>query len=104
MQPHACLGLYKVFTEWESLGINLEHLFTNVKTVHQPQEEKPIPIPTHITTAGPIEPIERIDRKRWNDKRKEGPKVPGKMPADPTSRHPVQLLNELHPGLDFFFS
>merc|ERR1712226_147969 len=44
----ACLGLYKVFTEWESEGIALEHLFTNVKTVHQTEEEKPNAIPTII--------------------------------------------------------
>jgi len=35
--------------------------------------------------------------------KKDGPKVAGRMPANPTSRHPVQLLNELHPGLDFSF-
>merc|ERR1719481_1009111 len=40
---------------------------------------------------------------RRRERRREGPKVAGKMPANPTSRHPVQLLNELHPGLDFVF-
>merc|ERR1712179_694224 len=99
----ACLGLYKVFTEWESEGVALEHLFTNVKTVHQPEEEKPNAIPTIITTLGPPEPQVTRERKQRSEKKKEGPKVAGKMPADPTSRHPVQLLNELHPGLDFVF-
>jgi len=102
----ACLGLYKVFTEWESQGVALEHLFTNaMKPVHRPEEEKPNAIPTIITTLGPPEPqITSRDRKQRSEKKKnDGPKVAGKMPADPTSRHPVQLLNELHPGLDFKF-
>merc|ERR1712080_543303 len=100
----ACLGLYKVFTEWESQGVALEHLFTTVmKPVHHQEEEKPNAIPTIITTLGPPEPQVTRDRKQRSGKKKDGPKVAGKMPADPTSRHPVQLLNELHPGLDFRF-
>ena len=73
------------------------------------------------------EPVKRDRRERKKEKmKKEGPKVAGRMPTNPTSRHPVQvlylllpwhqslpprsffilylqLLNELHPGMDFVF-
>jgi len=110
----ACLGLFKVFMQWEAQGASLDHLVGGAKLNPGPPpaapESAPMKIETIITTTNmgvpkPLihpEPLIR-DPKRERRQKKDGPKVAGRMPSNPTSRHPVQLLNELHPGLDFSF-
>ena len=82
----ACLGLFKVFMQWESQGASLDHLVGGVKVNPGPPppapESAPMKIETIITTTNmavpkPLiqpEPLMR-DPKRDRRPKKDGPKV-----------------------------
>ena len=82
----ACLGLFKVFMQWEAQGASLDHLVGGAKLNPGPPppapESAPMKIETIITTTNmaipkPLihpEPLIR-DPKRERRQKKDGPKV-----------------------------
>jgi len=74
----ASLGLFKLFNDWQSQGYILPQQFMAT----------PIPVPNNP----------KIDTSSQQNSFVHNP---SKMPEDPTSKHPVMLLNELYPGAPF---
>jgi len=80
----ASLGLFKLFNDWQSQGYTVPHQFMATPT--------PIAKTSTATTA-----IQNTPDQTNNSFIQQ----PAKMPADPTSKHPVMLLNELYPGVTY---
>jgi len=74
----ASLGLFKLFNDWQSQGYILPQQF--------------------MATPNPVPNIAKADP---NNQQENFVHNPSKMPEDPTSKHPVMLLNELYPGTPF---
>lgn len=75
----ASFALYKLFTEWQNQGTNVPlPVLKQLPSI--PQVGAPQPIPA--VGAGAPSPMKKI-------------------PDNPTERHPVMLLNQLKPGIQF---
>jgi len=82
----ASLGLFKLFNDWQSQGYSLPQQFMST----------PSPIQKNMAQFGTpnIQPDPNTPQGNFIQQ-------PAKMPQDPTSKHPVMLLNELYPGVTF---
>jgi len=74
----ASLGLFKLFNDWQSQGFNIPDQF--------------------MATPSPVPNLSRMEESSVQS---DFVHNPAKMPVDPTSKHPVMLLNELYPGAPF---
>merc|ERR1719500_1479626 len=81
----ASLGLFKLFNDWQSQGYTLPPQFMSTPS---PAPRGSPTTPTHTETTGSSPQSHFVMN-------------PSKMPEDPTSKHPVMLLHELHPGITF---
>jgi hypothetical protein len=92
----ASVALFKLFNDWQAQGVVIPPELMKVN----------VPAKAHQTGGdvdmGGTEACEGVSVKREpkekKDKKPKGPKV---LPEDPTSRHPVQLLNEMEGQLDY---
>ena len=76
----ASLGLFKLFNDWQSHGFALP-MMSHPRDQQQQQQL------AEAMMSGQNVNFEHKPCK--------------KMPADPTSKHPVQLINEVYPGTEF---
>lgn len=83
----ASLGLFKLFNDWQSQGYSLPQQF--MSTPNPVQKVIPNTEQQFTTFNNPTSSPSSFIQKA------------AKMPEDPTSKHPVMLLNELHPGVPF---
>jgi len=88
----ASLALFKLFNDWQSLGYSLPQQFMAT----------PPPMSKNLEEFTPQEQEFADHNTSTNKLQSPSFKMkPAKMPADPTSKHPVMLLNELHPRVSF---
>lgn len=85
----ASLGLFKLFNDWQSQGYSLPKQFMS----------NPATVPKSMSNVQQLgnQDIPNIPQTSQSNFIQKG----AKMPEDPTSKHPVMLLNELYPGVPF---
>jgi len=85
----ASVALFKLFNDWQAQGVNLPSELMKSKAPVSHDQDEPM--------AMEGMPVIKKEKKPKNKDKKE----PKQLPENPTSRHPVQLLNEMEGQLQY---
>lgn len=96
----ASVALFKLFNDWEAQGATLPPELMKSKRMGMAQDsDEPMEgVSVKEEVSYQRENGEEKKKKEPKEKKPKGPKT---LPADPTSRHPVQLLNEMEGQLEY---